>query len=35
MGTPKTARRMWRVFDTLHAVTYFAPEADEEFRGAD
>ncbi len=23
---------MWRVFDTLHAVTYFAPEADEEFR---
>ncbi len=34
MGTPKTARRMWRVFDTLHAVTYFAPEADEEFRGS-
>jgi hypothetical protein len=24
---------MWRVYDTLHAVTYFAPEADEEFRG--
>ena len=23
---------MWRVFDTLHAVTYFAPECDEEFR---
>jgi len=23
---------MWRVFDTLHAVTYFAPESDEEFR---
>jgi hypothetical protein len=33
MSTP-TARRMWRVFDTLHAVTYFAPEADEEFRNA-
>ncbi len=32
MSTPTTARRMWRVFDTLHAVTYFAPEADEEFR---
>jgi hypothetical protein len=31
MSTP-TARRMWRVFDPLHAVTYFAPEADEEFR---
>lgn len=26
------ARRMWRLFDTLHAVTYFAPECDEEFR---
>ncbi len=25
---------MWRVFDTLHAVTYFAPEADEEFRAS-
>jgi hypothetical protein len=23
---------MWRVFDTLHAVSYFAPESDEEFR---
>jgi hypothetical protein len=23
---------MWRVFDTLHAVTYFAAESDEEFR---
>jgi hypothetical protein len=23
---------MWRLFDTVHAVTYFAPEADEEFR---
>jgi hypothetical protein len=23
---------MWRLFDTLHAVTYFAPEATEEFR---
>jgi hypothetical protein len=33
MSTP-TARRMWRVFDTLHAVTYFAPEADEEFRAS-
>lgn len=32
MSTPTTARRMWRVFDTLHAVTYFAPESDEEFR---
>jgi hypothetical protein len=34
MNTPTTARRMWRVFDTLHAVTYFSPEADEEFRAA-
>ena len=24
--TPPDAR-MWRVFDTLHAVTYFAPES--------
>ncbi|HEY7946825.1 MAG TPA: hypothetical protein VID75_04055 [Acidimicrobiales bacterium] len=32
MGNPMTARRMWRVFDPLHAVTYFAPECDEEFR---
>ena len=32
MGNPTTARRMWRVFDPLHAVTYFAPECDEEFR---
>jgi len=32
MSTPAVARRMWRVFDTLHAVTYFAPEAGEEFR---
>jgi hypothetical protein len=23
---------MWRVFDPIHAVTYFAPECDEEFR---
>jgi hypothetical protein len=23
---------MWRLFETLHAVTYFAPECDEEFR---
>jgi hypothetical protein len=26
------ARKMWRLFETLHAVTYFAPECDEEFR---
>jgi hypothetical protein len=26
------ARKMWRLFDTLHAVTYFAHECDEEFR---
>ncbi|HXQ58747.1 MAG TPA: hypothetical protein VN799_01570 [Acidimicrobiales bacterium] len=32
MGNPTMARRMWRVFDPLHAVTYFAPECDEEFR---
>ncbi|HVC71990.1 MAG TPA: hypothetical protein VNC61_17170 [Acidimicrobiales bacterium] len=32
MSSPATARRMWRVFDPLHAVTYFAPECDEEFR---
>jgi hypothetical protein len=31
VATPTTARRMWRVFDTLHAVTYFAPESNEEF----
>jgi len=30
--TTAMARRMWRVFDPLHAVTYFAPECDEEFR---
>ncbi|HXQ43027.1 MAG TPA: hypothetical protein VN816_00170 [Acidimicrobiales bacterium] len=34
MSTPTTARRMWRVFDPLHAVTYFAPESDEEFRAS-
>ena len=32
MSTPILARKMWRVFDTLHAVTYFAPECDQEFR---
>jgi hypothetical protein len=32
MGDLTMARRMWRVFDPLHAVTYFAPECDEEFR---
>ncbi len=32
MSSPTTARRMWRVFDPIHAVTYFAPECDEEFR---
>src|SRR5665213_231365 len=32
MSAPTVARKMWRVFDTLHAVTYFAPECDEEFR---
>src|SRR5580704_5336141 len=33
MSSPTVARKMWRVFDTLHAVTYFAPESNEEFRG--
>jgi hypothetical protein len=32
MSTPMTARRMWRVLDPIHAVTYFAVEADEAFR---
>src|SRR5580698_9420508 len=32
MNTSTVARRMWRVLDPLHAVTYFAPECDEEFR---
>ena len=32
MSSPTTARRMWRGFDPIHAVTYFAPECDEEFR---
>jgi hypothetical protein len=32
MNTSTVARRMWRVLDPLHAVTYFAAEADEEFR---
>jgi hypothetical protein len=32
MSTPAMARRMWRVFDPIHAVTYFAPECDEDFR---
>jgi hypothetical protein len=31
MSSLPVARQMWRVFDTLHAVTYFAPESDEEF----
>ncbi|HUY64765.1 MAG TPA: hypothetical protein VMV14_09665 [Acidimicrobiales bacterium] len=29
-----TARRMWRLLEPLHAVTYFAPEAAEALRGA-
>jgi hypothetical protein len=32
MSDPMTARRMWRVLDPVHAVTYFATEADEAFR---
>jgi hypothetical protein len=32
MSTSTMARRMWRVFDPLHAVTYFAPECDQQFR---
>jgi hypothetical protein len=34
MSGPTMARRMWRVFETLHAVTYFAPESDEAFRAS-
>jgi helix-turn-helix protein len=32
MSPSTMARRMWRVFDPLHAVTYFAPECDQQFR---
>jgi hypothetical protein len=32
MTTPTMARRMWRVLDPVHAVTYFAPACDEGFR---
>ena len=32
MTTPMTARRMWQLLEPIHAVTYFAAEADEAFR---
>ena len=34
MSAPTLSRRMWRVLDPLHAVTYFAAECDEEFRAS-
>jgi hypothetical protein len=33
-GTGQMARSMWRLFEPLHAVTYFAPETAEAFRSA-
>jgi len=34
MDAPRTARAMWKVFEPLHALTYFAPECIEEFGSA-
>ncbi|MDR3650007.1 MAG: hypothetical protein P4L20_13015 [Acidimicrobiales bacterium] len=31
MDAPRTARAMWKLFEPLHALTYFAPECIEEF----
>ncbi len=34
MDAPRTARAMWKLFEPLHAVTYFAEECIEEYRAA-
>ncbi|MFI5893998.1 hypothetical protein ACIA5D_28250 [Actinoplanes sp. NPDC051513] len=34
MTTPSTARRLWSLFEPLHAVTYFTPQAAEAFEAA-
>jgi hypothetical protein len=34
MDAPRTARSMWRLFEPLHALTYFADECLEQFRAA-
>jgi hypothetical protein len=34
MDAPRTARAMWKVFEPLHAVTYFADECIEEYGAA-
>jgi len=34
MDAPRTARAMWKLFEPLHALTYFAPECIEEFSTA-
>jgi hypothetical protein len=34
MDAPRTARAMWKLFEPLHAVTYFAEECAEEFAAA-
>ena len=34
MDAPRTARTMWKLFEPLHAVTYFADECIEEYRAA-
>jgi hypothetical protein len=34
MDAPRTARAMWRLFEPLHAVTYFADECLEEYTAA-
>jgi hypothetical protein len=33
-GASARARRLWRLFEPIHAVTYFAPEARQEFTAA-
>ncbi len=34
MDAPRTARAMWKLFEPLHALTYFADECLDEFRAA-
>jgi hypothetical protein len=34
MDAPRTARAMWKLFEPLHAVTYFAEECIEEYRAS-
>jgi len=34
MSSPSTARRMWSLFEPLHAVTYFTPQAAHAFEAA-